>query len=167
MLNTAAGSRCEVSRTTIEYVPYPKLRVSVTSAHVHWPDDFAMRRCSAPSASVHALLASYLFMPPRSLGTSRILHSYPPKTSVFETPSPALPRFAIATATTSPPGVGRSLIDAGGWYPGSTSRAAYSVPTCVEFVHVESGFTVVSTSLTSGCTHHAPFFAYSTICCPA
>src|SRR4030095_11063015 len=138
------------------------LRVSVTSAQVQSSAAFAMRRCIAPLESNHALFEAYLLPPPRALGASRILHSYPLKKIVLLTEAPA--PLALATVTTPPPGIGSESIAPGGWYPGSTRIAAYSVPTCVELTQVESAPTVVIGSLSSGCTSHLPVLTYKTIC---
>src|SRR6185369_4013301 len=162
MLKTAAASSLEVSRTTKVYVPYPRLRVSVTSAQVQSSAAFAIRRCIAPLESSHALSEAYLLPPPRALGASRILHSYPLKKIVLLTEAPE--PLALATATTPRPGIGSESITPSGWYPGSTRIAAYSVPTCVELTQVESALTVVIGSFSSGCTSHFPVLTYKMRC---
>src|SRR5882672_2069370 len=55
----------------------------------------------------------------------------------------------------------------GAEYPGSTSRAAYSVPRCVEFFHMESCWIGVNGLFDNGWTHQVPLLAKRTICCPA
>jgi hypothetical protein len=74
--------------------------------------------------------------------------------------------FVIATAITPAPSLGRKSMIACGRYPGSTSRAAYSVPKCIEFLHFESGWILVKGWSTSGCTHQDPDRAKRTIRCP-
>src|SRR5262245_2545239 len=123
MLNTAAGSMWEVSRTTNMYDPYPRLRVRLTSAQVHLPGSPEMRRCRNPFSSVHAFAGSYGFVePPRLLEVLRTFHSYPLNWSVLAASGSA--PLATATATTPRPSVGSASIVAGGTYPGSTRRAA-------------------------------------------
>src|SRR5216683_976609 len=105
-----------------------------------------------------------MFPPPRLLGASRTLHSYPLKWR--ETEGGEVAPFATATAETAPPSVGSTFIVAGGRYPGSTNKAAYSVPRWVALLHFELGWIFVKGWLTSGCSHHAPLLEYKTICCP-
>src|SRR5262249_40570212 len=62
---------------------------------------------------------------------------------------------------------GRMSVVLGGEYPGSTRRAAYSDPMCVEFFHLEPGWIGVNGLLDNGWTHQFPLLANRTICCPA
>ena len=55
----------------------------------------------------------------------------------------------------------------GGVYPGSTSRAAYSVPIWVGLRHVESCWMGVNGVFEKGWTHHVPLLANRTTFCPA
>src|SRR3954471_16298104 len=103
------------------------------SAQVHWSPCFAIRRCSLPLASVHALeLLLECITPALSLGRSTTSHSYPLKRIVLraggtETPAGLLP-VAVITARTPLPLAGKISVVLGGAYLASTSKAAYSVP---------------------------------------
>src|SRR5215472_3814844 len=108
MANTAAGSRLEVSRTTSRYVPYPRLRVRMTCAQLQFPGWPAIRRCSAPSASVQALDGSYALRPPRSLGAARTVHSYPLNRRIRCTSRDELVPGTTETVLTYPPSFGNS-----------------------------------------------------------
>jgi len=75
--------------------------------------------------------------------------------------------WTIATASIPPPGVGSDSAVSGGLYPGSTSRAAYSVPRWTWPFHLESSSIFVNGWSTTGCTHHSSsLLVYNTICWP-
>lgn len=114
----------------------------LTSAHVQSLPPFAMRRCNAPPSSVHAFDEEYSFTPPWLLGISRTCHSYPLNGIVLE--GGVFCRSTTETATISGPAVGRASKKGGGRYPGSISRAAYSVPRCVALLHLKFACTRVN-----------------------
>jgi len=106
-------------------------------------------------------------VPPRVLGSARISHSYPLKWSVLDTGRREGSPFAVTIATTAPPLAGSFAVVWGGLYPGVTSSAAYSVPRCVEFSHLDSLSMAVNGWLAKGCTHQTPaLLANKTIRCP-
>src|SRR3984893_251765 len=75
----------------------------------------------------------------------------------------ALP-VAVTTATTPLPSLGSVPTFDSGRYPGSTSSAAYSVPRCVEFFHVESAWILVNGLFAKGCIYQISLWAYRTTC---
>src|SRR5438552_11735016 len=102
--------------------------------------------------------------PPGSLGVWRIFHSYPLKRSVLIAGGAKIRASAVATARMGPPFCGRTRMVGGGRYPEDTSSAAYAMPGCVEFFHVQSGWIAVRGSDSNGCTHQTPLLASNTIC---
>src|SRR5262249_53100470 len=113
MPKTAAGSSREVSRTVNEYVPYPRLRVRLTSAQVHPPAVFETRGRTAPLSPVQAFPGSGGSPPPPRLGGAlRTRHSYPLNWRDFE--GGELWPLTIATAATSPPRAGSGSVAVGG-----------------------------------------------------
>src|ERR1700722_16711877 len=75
-VRTAEDSRRETSRTSKRYVPYPRLRVSFTSAASHFPGLPEMRRCNAPLSSVQTFAESKKFLDPaRKIGPGLVVHS--------------------------------------------------------------------------------------------
>src|SRR5258708_33697609 len=129
-VKTAEGSRCEMSRTTNKYVPYPKLRVSWTSAQLHPSCFFVKRRCRAPFSSVQALAGSNEFIEPaRKLNKSRTSQSYPLKWSILGgEEGSAGSAFANPTAPRPPPAGGRQFPSWWGHVRGVTQQNGDAPP---------------------------------------
>src|SRR5215472_1291655 len=169
-VRTADGSRREISRTVNRYVLYPRLRVSLTSEQIQSTPLFVIRRWSAPLSSVQAFAGSNeLCEPPRKLAALRAVQSYPLKCSVLTGgglgagPWPLMTVAAATPASTA----GSSSVVRGGRYPGLTSNAAYSLPRCVWFFHLELPWITVNGFAVNGWIHHSPSLqAYKTICWP-
>jgi hypothetical protein len=65
-----------LSSYSAEPIPYPRLRVSFTSAAAHFPGLPEMRRCSAPLSSVQTFAGSKKFLDPaRKIGPALVVHS--------------------------------------------------------------------------------------------
>src|SRR5262249_47686305 len=93
------------SSTVNVYVPYPRLRVRLTSEQVHRSLRCMIRRCSAPAWSTKTFSGLYgLGVPPRSLATKRTLQVRPLK--LVKNDDDFFWPWVVATADTGPPGSG-------------------------------------------------------------